>query len=450
MPQNKSGAWLRAAAATALESVVTDGRSLDAALVTAGAQVSDKDRPMLRMLAYGTLRHHFRLREQLAQLLDRPLRKRDKIIESLLVVGLFQLTDTRVPDHAAVSMTVEAARLLRRPKFAGLINAVLRNFQRKNLATEETQSDEATFNHPGWLLDRLRNDWPDDWPAIVEANNDRAPMWLRVNAARTTPADYLALMASLAEETDAPGEIIEGVSHGIRLRAPLPVDELPGFADGLVSVQDAGAQLAAPWLLHDGGRRVLDACAAPGGKTCHLLELLEPSATVTAIDIEDERLARVRENLDRQGLHATVLAADASNLDSWWDGTPFDRILLDAPCSATGVIRRHPDIKVLRRDSDIAPLADLQRRMLDALWQALAPGGRLLYVTCSVLAAENEAVVSGFLAANADASEDQVLHDYNIRALMCPRSAGFQVLPGTQGLDGFYFAAIEKNAPDQA
>jgi 16S rRNA (cytosine967-C5)-methyltransferase len=235
----------------------------------------------------------------------------------------------------------------------------------------------------------------------------------------------------------------------------LPVEELPGFADGHVSVQDAGAQLAAPWLLADGGLvadgglRVLDACAAPGGKTCHLRELLGQEVDLTAIDIEESRLQRVRENLDRQGFAATVAAADASDLNSWWDGTPFDRILLDAPCSATGVIRRHPDIKVLRRDADIAALAGLQRSMLEALWQALAPGGRLLYVTCSVLAAENEAVVKGFLEANADASEDKVLHDYNIRALMCERSAGFQVLPGTQGLDGFYFAALDKNAPGQ-
>lgn len=449
MSGNKTGAWLRAAAATALEAVVTDGRSLDAALATAEEKISDKDRPLLRMLTYGALRHHFRLREQLGMLLDRPLKKRDKVIESLLIIGLFQLTDTRVPDHAAVSMTVEAARLLRRPKFAGLINAVLRNFQRKNIASEGTRSEEATLNHPAWLIDRLREDWPDDWREIVDANNDRAPMWLRVNAARTTAGDYLELLASSAESGATPGRLLEGVPQAIRLTAPLPVDELPGFVAGQVSVQDAGAQLAAPWLVAGGGRRVLDACAAPGGKTCHLLELLVPEATVTAIDIEEDRLVRVRENLERQGFAATVTAADASDLKSWWDGTHFDRILLDAPCSATGVIRRHPDIKVLRRDADISSLAGLQRRMLDALWQTLAPGGRLLYVTCSVLAAENEAVVNGFLAANADAREDKVLHDYNIRALMCERSAGFQVLPGTQGLDGFYFAALEKIAPGQ-
>lgn len=449
MSANKPGAWLRAEAATALESVVSDGRSLDSALAIAEDKIGDKDRPMLRMLVYGSLRHHFRLREQLGMLLERPLKKRDKVVESLLVIGLFQLTDTRVPDHAAVSMTVEAARLLRRPKFAGLINAVLRNFQRKDIANEAPRNDESTFNHPAWLIERLREDWPDDWQSIVAANNERAPMWLRVNAARTTVADYLDRLAENATDDAAPGQSIDGAPQAIRLASPLPVYELPGFTDGDVSVQDAGAQLAAPWLVHDGGRRVLDACAAPGGKTCHLLELLGPAADLTAIDIEEDRLQRVRENLERQGFDATVIAADASDLNSWWDGAPYDRILLDAPCSATGVIRRHPDIKVLRRDSDIAPLAALQRAMLDALWPALAPGGRLLYVTCSVLAAENEKVVSAFLAAHADAREDKVLHDYNIRALMCARSAGFQVLPGTQGLDGFYFAALEKNPPDQ-
>jgi 16S rRNA (cytosine967-C5)-methyltransferase len=450
MSGNNSGARLRAEAALAVEAVVTDGRSLDYALAVAEENVSDKDRPMLRMLAYGALRNHFRLREQLSLLLERPLKKRDKVIESLLVIGFFQLTDTRVPDHAAVSMTVEAARHLRRPKLAGLMNAVLRNFSRRKIADEEPRSEESAFDHPRWFIERLRNDWPDNWQEILAANNERAPMWLRVNPARSTAGEYLQLLSATLEDGGPAGELAEGLSQAIRLTSPLPVTELPGFAEGHSSVQDAGAQLAAPWLLHDGGKRILDACAAPGGKTCHLLELLADEGTVTAIDMEPDRLVRVQENLDRQNLHATVIAADASKLKDWWDGEPFDRILLDAPCSASGVIRRHPDIKLLRREKDIVALARLQAQMLNALWEALAPGGRLLYVTCSVLAAENEAVVSAFLAANEDAREDKVLHDYNIRALMCARSAGFQVLPGTQGLDGFYFASLEKKASDQA
>ena len=449
MSSSRSGAWLRAEAATVVESVVADGKSLDAALLAAEKKVSAKDLPMLRMLSYGTVRHHFRLRERVARLLDRPLKKRDKIIESLLAVGLFQLSDTRVPDHAAVSMTVEAARLLRRPKYSGLVNAVLRNFKRQNIGEAPPGGIESEFDHPAWLIERLQADWPDDWRKIIEANNDRAPMWLRVNAAKTTASDYLDLLATVTADEPLQGSLLAGAPQAIRLDRPVPVDMLPGFSDGLVSVQDAGAQLAAPWLLAGDGHRVLDACAAPGGKTCHLLELLDPGAGVTALDIDPERLDRVQQNLDREGLDATLVAADASNLESWWDGTPFDRILLDAPCSASGVIRRHPDIKLLRRERDIESMADLQRQMLDALWKTLAPGGRLLYVTCSVLPAENDAVVSAFLVRTADASEDKVLHDYNIRALMCERSAGFQVLPGTEGCDGFYFAALAKTASSE-
>jgi 16S rRNA (cytosine967-C5)-methyltransferase len=441
----RGGAWVRAEAANVVEAVIAGGKSLDATLRSAEQCFEPRDRSLLRMLAYGVLRHHYRLREQIGILLDRPLEKRDKVIESLIAVGLFQLTDTRVPDHAAVSTTVEAARLLRRPKYAGLINAVLRNSTRKDIPGRKPCNDESTFDHPAWLIERLKQDWPDHWQSIIEANNERAPMWLRVNSRKTTAADYLELLKHVHAD-DAPGVLLEDIPQAISLSVPMAVEKLPGFMDGLVSVQDAGAQIAAPWLLANGVGRVLDACAAPGGKTCHLLELLGPGADVTALDIEPERLGRLRENLDRQGFDATVIEGDASDLNGWWDGNLFDLILLDAPCSASGVIRRHPDIKLLRRDNDIAALSTLQRSMLGALWEALAPGGRLLYVTCSVLQAENDAVVTDFLGAQNDALEDKLLHDYNIRALMHERNAGFQVLPGTQGLDGFYFAALDKTA----
>jgi len=436
---DKSGARIRAEAAKVVDAVVSDGRSLDAALAGTDGRIDPSDRPMLRLLCYGTLRFHWRLRSQLAQLLDRPLKARDKVIESLLVIGLYQISDTRVPDHAAVSMTVEAARILRRPKYAGLINAVLRNYVRRGIADSEPASDEARFNHPDWLTKRLQTDWPDDWQEIVAANNDRAPMWLRVNALRQSATNYLS-------QQSVDGELLPGLDQAVRLATPAPVDDLPGFADGDVSVQDAGAQLAAPWLLADGGERVLDACAAPGGKTCHLLELMGPGADLTAIDSDADRLGGVRENLQRLDLTATVLAADASSTGEWWDGHGFDRILLDAPCSATGVIRRHPDIRILRRDEDIKALAGLQRSMLEALWAILEPAGSLLYVTCSVLAEENDGVIGDFLASHDDAKESRVLHDYNIRDLMCDKKYGFQVLPGTQGLDGFYFASLEKTS----
>ena len=440
MNETKSGARLRAEAAKAVNAVVAQGRSLDAVLGELDDQINPADRPLLKMLCYGTLRHHFRLRADLRKLLERPLKARDSVIESLLAIGIFQLIDTRIPDHAAVSMTVEAARLLRRPKYAGLINAVLRNFLRQDIGRQEAGDDESRFNHPAWYIDALRADWPDDWQQFLEANNERAPMWLRVNQNRTTTADYLDRLA----QADDGHSVLSGFIHAIRLAKPVPVAELPGFADGDVSVQDAAAQIAAPWLLMGGGSRILDACAAPGGKTGHLLELASPDSVLTAIELDPERLASIHENLERLRLDATVLAADASKPKEWWDGQPFDRILLDAPCSASGVIRRHPDIKLLRRASDIEALAGLQTRLLDALWPLLAPSGRLLYVTCSVLAAENDAVIGDFLARHSDAREDRVLPNYNIRDLMVEKTCGVQVMPGSQGLDGFYFACLER------
>ena len=440
MNEGKTGARLRAEAAKAVDAVVAQGRSLDAVLAELDEQINSADQPLIKMLCYGTLRHHFRLRADLTKLLDRPLKARDSVIESLLAIGLFQLTDTRIPDHAAVSMTVEAARHLRRPKYAGLINAVLRNFLRQDIGRQEAGDDESRFNHPAWFIDALREDWPDHWQQILEANNDRAPMWLRVNQKRTTTGAYIERL----EQADDDHGVLPGFIHAIRLAKPVPVGELPGFADGDVSVQDAAAQIAAPWLLMGGGSRILDACAAPGGKTGHLLELASPDSALTAIELDPERLAGIHENLERLRLDATVLAADASKPKEWWDGEPFDRILLDAPCSASGVIRRHPDIKLLRRASDIKALADLQTAMLEALWTLLAPSGRLLYVTCSVLAAENDAIVGDFLARHSDAREDKVLPNYNIRDLMVEKTCGFQVLPGRQGLDGFYFACLER------
>jgi 16S rRNA (cytosine967-C5)-methyltransferase len=405
------------------------------------------------MLCYGTLRNHWRLDEWSAGLLDKPLRAADSLIRSLIAVGLFQLAETRIPDHAAVSLTVDAARRLRRPKYAPLVNAVLRNFLRRRLAETEPSSEEALFNHPAWLIDHLKEDWPQEWRGIIAANNARAPMCLRVNRRKATVSDYLKRLEVAQPELSGPGaegaqltanRVLDGFDQAIQLGTPRPVADLPGFADGVVSVQDAAAQLAAPWLLAHGGSRILDACAAPGGKAAHLLELAEPGAALTAVDADARRLALVGENLERLGLSATLVAADASNPADWWDGVPFDRILLDAPCSGTGVIRRHPDIKLLRRKSDIAGGARLQLGLLSALWPLLAPGGRLLYVTCSVLAAENDGVVIRFMSQREDAVEEQMLPNYNIRDLMRRKAHGFQILPGERDLDGFYFACLDK------
>jgi len=446
MAEKKTGARTRARAAEAVDAVVNQGRSLDTALAQAEAGINPSERGLARALCYGTLRFHWRLRSQVSALLDRPLKAKDSVIESLIAVGIYQLTDTRIPDHAAVSMTVEASRVLRRPKYASLINAVLRNFVRKNLQAAEPVDDEARYMHPAWLLERLRCDWPDHWLEIVAAGNRQAPMWLRVNINRQSQAGYIKELIESGQSADdaASHQVIAGFDQAVKLASPRPVSDLPGFSDGQVSVQDAAAQLAAPWLLRGGGKRILDACAAPGGKTGQLLELAGPDADLTAIDLDEDRLDKVRENLARLGLSATVLAADASTPDEWWDGAQFDRILLDAPCSGSGVIRRHPDIKLLRRAGDIATLAGSQLALLRALWPLLEANGRLLYVTCSVLEEENDAVVREFLKTQADARENDALPNNNIRDLMQRKTCGYQILPGNQDVDGFYYACLER------
>ncbi len=434
-----AGGKTRAVAAEVVDAVVHAGQSLDAAIAAHEGRLPPGDRSLLRLLSYGVVRHHFRLQEWIDALVSRPFRKRDSVVGALLAVGLYQLQDTRIPDHAAVSQTVEATRLLRRPQFAGVINACLRRFQREDLASAPARSEASKWNHPQWLIERLRADWPDDLEAILAANNARAPMWLRVNTARCNAADY----ARRLSEAGIGATRWDGVPEALRLAEPRPVEDLPGFADGDASVQDAAAQVAARWLMASAPQRVLDACAAPGGKTGHLLEL-DPGIALTALDSDPERLGRVTENLARLGLAATIVAGDASKPEQWWDEEPFDAILLDAPCSATGVIRRHPDIKLLRREADVDALCALQRRMIAALWPVLAPGGRLLYVTCSVLAAENDDVVRDFLETRDDAVEDAVLHNNNIRDVMRRKACGYQVLPGTAGMDGFFFTCLVK------
>ncbi len=440
----KAGARVRAVAAKVVDAVVKGGRSLDAVMQENELDVAADDRALLRVLCFGAIRFHWRLKAQLGSLLDRPLKQKDSVIESLLLVGLFQLTDTRVPDHAAVSMTVDATKMLRRPKFSALVNAVLRNFLRRRTGEREPADDVERFNHPAWLIEQLQQDWPQHWQQILNANNERAPMWLRVNTQRISRDDYVAQLG------DSKAEQLPGLEQALRLLQPLPVSALPGFEDGLVSVQDAAAQLAAPWLLReDSSGRVLDACAAPGGKTAHLRELA-PAVSLSAVEVDRQRIELLHENLRRLGLDATVIAADASKPEEWWDGQPLDRILLDAPCSASGVIRRHPDIKLLRRASDIEALGRLQRSILGALWPLLAPSGRLLYVTCSVLRQENDGVIGEFLQQNADASETDLLPNNNIRDLMYRTDCGYQILPGREGLDGFYFACLQKSGDEAA
>jgi len=435
-----TGAKLRAVAAEIVDAVVGGGRSLDAQITGNEDRVATNDRSLLRMLCYGTLRQHWILQEWIDQLIAKPLRKRDRVINALLAVGIYQIVEMRIPDHAVVSETVEAARRLQRPKLAGLVNACLRRFVREDLSSRKPGSDESKWNHPNWLINRIRSDWPDDWQAILTANSERAPMWLRANASRNTGEQYRQRLQ--AEGIEA--ELLDGVPDAVRLKEPQAVDSLPGFELGDASVQDAAAQIAARWLLMNDADRVLDACAAPGGKSGHLLEIGGDGLSLVCVDSDESRTLRITENLKRIGRNATIIAADASNPEEWWDNEPFDAILLDAPCSASGVIRRHPDIKLLRRESDLSSLAALQRKLLEGLWPTLAPGGTLLYATCSVLAAENDEVTEQFLADHTDAIENDVLPNNNIRDLMRRKVCGYQILPGSAGMDGFYFAALRK------
>ncbi len=432
-----SGAAVRAQAARVLHAVRAEGRSLTDALAASATPADARDEALLSELTFGALRLLPRLEALTNQLLQRPLKPNDRIIGSLLMIGLYQLIALRIPDHAAVSATVAATRLLQRPRAVGLVNASLRRFQREGpalLALAE-RDEAARWLMPTWLLRRLRAAWPEEWEAIVTASQGRAPMFLRVNTLRANPAEYAVRL--IAADIDA--QALADQPQALRLARPIAAHALPGFSEGLVSVQDAGAQWAAPLLSPQPGERVLDACAAPGGKSAHLLEQAQGALALTAIDASAERLDAVRTQLARLGLEARIMVGDATQPHPAWADAPYQRILLDAPCSATGVIRRHPDIKRLRREADIGPLVDTQARMLDALWPLLQPGGCLLYLTCSLLPDENEAQIANFLARQRDAIESPLPTSLGIA-----RAHGRQLLPTDEGADGFYFARLLK------
>jgi len=416
---------------------VLAGRSLAEGLPAAA--VAPADRALLAELCHGTCRWHPRLDALLAQLAPKPFKSRDADVRALLLVGLYQLVAMRVASHAAVAQTAEAARALGKPWAVALVNAVLRRFLRDRAAIEAAVADDpvATHAHPAWLIDALSAAWPADWPAVLAAANARPPMTLRVNRQRDSVESARARLAAsgfaAATLLHAPVALV--------LERPADVAELPGFAAGQLSVQDAGAQLAAPLLDVRPGQQVLDACAAPGGKTAHLLETC-PDAAVTAIDLDERRLDRVRENLTRLGLAARVAVGDASSPSGAWADQRYDRILLDVPCTATGVIRRHPDIKLLRRAGDVAALAARQARILDAVWPLLEPGGILLYVTCSLLPQENHQQIDRFLARQPDARPLAL-----DAAWGRPAGIGRQTLPGEEDMDGFYYARLTRAGP---
>ena len=432
----------RALAAKAVLAVRA-GSTLESAL--AGLRTREQDRPTVQSLAFGTIRWYFELAACLDRLSDRRLDRLDERVAALLLVGLYQLVHGRTPVHAAVSETVEAARELDCGRAAGLVNAVLRRYLREGPAVLEAarQLPAAHYAHPAWLIDALRRDWPGRWEAILEAGNQQPPMWLRVNAARSDVATYQARLDAAGIES-RPDPL---APEALRLARPVDVERLPGFADGDVSVQDVAAQLAARLLDARPGMRVLDACAAPGGKACHLLEL-EPTLRLTALELDAVRAGRIRDNLRRTGLAATVVVGDAAAPAGWSDGQPWDRILLDVPCSGTGVIRRHPDIKLLRRPADIAGFASRQAAMLDALWPLLAPGGRLLYASCSVLQAENADVVGAFLGRAPEAVEQSGSARLSLPAQPpgVGTGPGLALATGAADNDGFFYACLDKRA----
>lgn len=411
-------------AAVDLLAAVRAGHTLDAAL--ARSKSTGVLRAAAMDLAYTALRAYGRGDFFLARLLARPLT--EARVETLLLLALARLEAQPARAYTTVDQAVAAAATLAGGRFKALVNAVLRNFlrQREALFAAAQDDEVACHQHPAWWIARLKRDHPEHWPATLAAGNTRPPLTLRVNRRRIASAEFLARLTEAGIAARALGD------ESILLEQPLPVERIPGFADGLCSVQDAGAQRAAHLLdVHD-GQRVLDVCAAPGGKSAHLLEQAE--LELTALDVDAVRAARIGENLARLGLAATIKVGDGTTPKTWWDGRPFDRILADVPCSASGVVRRHPDAKWLRREADISRFARLQRQILDAIWQTLAPGGKMLYVTCSLFATENEEQVASFAGRHADAMR---------LPLADSGTPGLQLLPNAEH-DGFYYALLQK------
>lgn len=421
--------------------VIQHGRNLPDAIAKFTDNIAENDRSLIQAMSYGIIRLYPKLQFITEQLLSKPLKTKDQDIVLLIFSGLYQLIEMRIPDHAAVSETVKITKLLKKPWAKNLVNAVLRNYQRQSETINKKidTNDVAKFAHPQWWLTLVQQNWPvsDDrlnWQDILNANNQNPPMTLRLNTQHISRQAYLD---QLAQQHIAATAAIHS-PYAIYLEKPVAVTQLPLFNEGFVSVQDEAAQLAAILLNPQKGDRVLDACAAPGGKTIHLLER-EKNIDLIAIDIEENRLKKVQENLDRTHLTATLVAANAFEPATWWDHNLFDRILLDAPCSASGVIRRHPDIKLLRKADDIPHLVKDQQQILDALWPLLRSKGMLLYATCSVLPQENTLQIQHFLKRHSDAVLQPINGTWGQEQL-----AGRQILPGEDGMDGFFYALIQK------
>jgi 16S rRNA (cytosine967-C5)-methyltransferase len=417
---------------------VLSGKSLSDSLPAALAQFTDsRDAALVQAIAYGVCRHYDYLVAVLDQLLEKPLKAKDLDVFSLLLVGLYQLIELRVPAYAAVAETVSAVNNLNKAWAKNLVNAVLRNYQRRaeDISAKLADNNVAKYAHPQWMIGMLQKSWPEQWQEVLTANNQHPPFSLRVNGLHNTREAYLEKLTRVGIAASA----IPHTEHGLVLENAVDVMELPGFVAGDISVQDGAAQLAAELLMLEPGLRVLDACAAPGGKTAHIAEREPALDELVAVDKDAERLDVVRENLMRLRVDATIIKGDAGKTGQWWNGKLFDRILLDAPCSASGVIRRHPDIKLLRRPDDVKAFAVEQLRLMTGLWPLLKKDGMLLYATCSVFPHENTAVLTQFLASQADAQIEPM------KVIVGqPTALGQQIFPGTHGMDGFYYALLRK------
>lgn len=428
-------------------SVIERGQSLSQALGEGLGQFTDKrDRAFTQNLVVGTLRWQIRLEAIRALLLKKKLKAKDEDINQLILIGLYQILYMDTPEHAAVSETVSVTKRLKKTWAKALLNGVLRNFlrQKETLCAEVDLKPAYQYAHPQWFTKKIRHAYPEQWHAILEANNQPAPLTLRINPLVTQPQDYLKLLETF-KNNQAWSFLAQKHSkseQGILLSQGVDVTQLPLYEEGGFSVQDGAAQQAAYLLNPQPGEHILDACAAPGGKTTHLLERSNNQAKLFALEKEPERLERLSENLYRLNLEADIEVGDASQPETWWSGQLFDKILLDAPCSATGIIRRHPDIKWHRTPEDIEALVETQAAILKALWPLLKPNGQLLYATCSILPDENKQQMRHFLDTEPSAQAMEMSVDWGTGSQ--PSDLGKQILPGESGMDGFYYCLLSK------
>jgi len=429
----------RLASVHVLQQIITQGRNLPDALASASKNLDEKDRALTQAICYGCIRFYSQLEFIAQQLLQKPFKPKDQDIYFLILIGLYQIREMRIPDHAAVSETVNVIKALKKPWARGLINAVLRNYQRQSeeINRDIAKNDAAHYAHPQWWITKLKQAWPQQWENILQQNNQQPPFTLRVNSQHYSAKAYIDLL----QQKDVEAQAHENIPTAITLSNAVNVDQLPGFDEGKISVQDAAAQLAASLLDPQADERILDACAAPGGKTLHIFERQPKLKALVALDSDKNRLQRVEENRDRGNANIEILCGPAEQPDKWWDQQLFDRILLDAPCSASGVIRRHPDIKLLRREEDLPVLIKTQQEILNALWPLLKEDGILLYATCSVFTEENTRQVKRFLEKQKNARLITIEADWG-------QDTGFgrQILPGEDTMDGFFYAKLQKLA----